>query len=280
MKAQPRIQIPDWLTQAAKRLNEVPGVVAITLGGSRARGVEKPGSDYDLGVFYHRDKLDWEKFKKTAELLDDKNSPQGLASPGEWGPWINGGGWLKIQGQSVDFLLRDLDSVAQVISDSEKGIFSSHYQIGHPNAFYSHIWMAEVHTNLRISDPNGELEKLYLRTLQYPAALKKELIFRFGFEAQFSFSLLQKMKLRDDAYYIEGLVFRTLSCLVQILFAKNETYFMNEKGSVEMASHFAVSPKSFGPRAKAICTQVPEIGAVRDRWLEDLQALVEETLGS
>lgn len=36
----------------AHRLAEVPGVVGVMLGGSRARGEDRPESDWDLGVYY------------------------------------------------------------------------------------------------------------------------------------------------------------------------------------------------------------------------------------
>jgi predicted nucleotidyltransferase len=34
------------------RLARIGGVVAVCLGGSRARGEERPGSDWDFGLYY------------------------------------------------------------------------------------------------------------------------------------------------------------------------------------------------------------------------------------
>jgi len=34
------------------RLAEIPGVLAVALGGSRARGAERPDSDWDLALYY------------------------------------------------------------------------------------------------------------------------------------------------------------------------------------------------------------------------------------
>ena len=36
----------------AERLAEIPGVVAVTLGGSRATGTAVEGSDWDFGLYY------------------------------------------------------------------------------------------------------------------------------------------------------------------------------------------------------------------------------------
>ena len=42
----------EQLTELAGRLVEVPGVVAVLLGGSRARGDHLAESDFDLGLYY------------------------------------------------------------------------------------------------------------------------------------------------------------------------------------------------------------------------------------
>ena len=39
----------------AGRLGEVPGVAAVALGGSWARGEARPDSDVDLGLYYSPD---------------------------------------------------------------------------------------------------------------------------------------------------------------------------------------------------------------------------------
>src|SRR5689334_4375233 len=94
----------------AARLAEVPGVVGVLLGGSRARGEHQPDSDWDLGVYY-RGHLDLAALRALAGPGVD------VASPGEWGPWVNGGAWLRVEGVPVDWILRDLDRVEQVWAD-------------------------------------------------------------------------------------------------------------------------------------------------------------------
>ena len=39
----------EWL---AELLSRIPGVVAVTLGGSRAHGTHRPKSDWDFGLYY------------------------------------------------------------------------------------------------------------------------------------------------------------------------------------------------------------------------------------
>lgn len=69
----------------ASRLAELPGVVAVTLGGSRAQGTQRPDSDWDFGLYY--------------EDTIDPSDVVALGWPGEitgpegWGPVVNGGAW-------------------------------------------------------------------------------------------------------------------------------------------------------------------------------------------
>ena len=41
-----------FLDRLVSALAEVPGVAAIVLGGSRARGTDQANSDYDLGLYF------------------------------------------------------------------------------------------------------------------------------------------------------------------------------------------------------------------------------------
>lgn len=268
--------LPEWLQQVTHELAQVKGVAGVVLGGSRARGNAKPDSDFDIGIYYHSQDLDWERMKSIAKEFDDHHEPH-MAPPGEWGPWINGGGWLSIQQRNVDFLLRDYDFVSKIISDCEKGLFSTNYQIGHPNAFYSYMLMGEAHLCVHLQDPMKKLEALTSRTSPYPVTLQRAIVDKFSFEANFSLFLIKKMKDRDDPYYLSGLLFRLISCLVQVLFAKNCCYFINEKGSIETASQLPHSPRNFLDRVHPVCSLIPPLDQ-RDQWLGELEALVGEAL--
>jgi predicted nucleotidyltransferase len=42
-------QFPAYV---AERLGELPGVMAVALGGSRAAGTQRPDSDWDFSLYY------------------------------------------------------------------------------------------------------------------------------------------------------------------------------------------------------------------------------------
>jgi hypothetical protein len=77
--------------------------------------------------------------------LDDRGCPDGFGRYDDWGPWINGGVWLRTSHDRVDLLLRDVHKVARVLRDCANGIVEIHYQAGHPHGFSTAIYAGELH---------------------------------------------------------------------------------------------------------------------------------------
>jgi predicted nucleotidyltransferase len=93
------------LRALVEALSAVPGIAAIALGGSRARSMATPDSDYDIGLYYRRDRpIDVAVLSSIVARLDDRGAAAEVTSLGGWGPWIDGGGWLLVDGAHVDLL--------------------------------------------------------------------------------------------------------------------------------------------------------------------------------
>jgi predicted nucleotidyltransferase len=254
----------------ADRLGRIDGVVAVVLGGSWARGTAQPDSDVDLGLYYRPARQpSLQALRQLAQEIDDRHVPELVTDFGEWGPWINGGAWLQIDGQHVDWLFRDLDRVAHAIDECRAGRPTCDYQIGHPHGFHSHIYMGEVHVCRPLHDPGGSLAQLKTLTAAYPPALKHTLINKYLFEAQFSLEIARKPAQRGDAAYVAGCLFRCVACLVQVLFAVNEQYFLNEKGSVAAAETFRLHPNGLNASVAQALATPGEAGVTQ------LEALVQ-----
>jgi predicted nucleotidyltransferase len=101
----PAINDERLLDRLSTELSKVPGVRAIILGGSRARGDAGANSDYDIGLYYeHGDPLDIASLERAVAMLDDAGPTASVTAIGGWGPWINGGGWLTVGGTRVDLI--------------------------------------------------------------------------------------------------------------------------------------------------------------------------------
>jgi len=165
-------------------LASVPGVAAVVLGGSRARGTATPDSDHDFGLYYESEvPIDVAALKDAiTPHLDDPRECT-ITPIGEWGPRINGGAWLSIDGHKVDLLYRDLNKVRTAIEDCRAGRIVMDYQPGHPHGFCSSIYAGEIATCRPLSDPNEVVDRLKAQTLPFPAALKQAVIAKFQWES-------------------------------------------------------------------------------------------------
>jgi predicted nucleotidyltransferase len=245
--------IESLIQKILSEVKQVEGVKAIVLGGSRARGTHTSSSDVDLGIYYHPDSLlDLKALSKVATKLDDEHRADVITAIGGWGPWINGGGWLRIQSFPVDFLYRDLAKVNAVIDDCLYGKVEIFYQPGHPLGFVSSIYLAEVAVCQPLWDPEGIISELKKKIDPYPDSLQKALIQKFAWEIDFSIDISRKSVQRSDVTYAAGCCFRSVMCMLQVLFAINKTHWLNEKGAVALADTFSRKPERLPSRINEV----------------------------
>jgi hypothetical protein len=120
----------------AAQLAAIPGVVAVTLGGSRATNTAVDGSDWDFGLYY-RGRLD------PADIVA-LGWPGRVFAPGEWGRIVNGGAWLTIDGTKVDLIYRDLDDVEYWTSAAEGGEFEIQREVGYVAGIATYVLAGEL----------------------------------------------------------------------------------------------------------------------------------------
>ena len=231
--------------EVAARVGALDGVAAVALGGSLARGRGDAQSDVDLGIYYDPARLfSIEALRALVTELDDRHAPE-LVGLGGWGPWINGGAWTRMRGVKLDLLYRDLRLVDRVLDDCEAGRITCDYQPGHPHGFHNHMYAGEVHHGLALHDPDGALADRKTRTSPYPPALGPAFVRRHLWEADFAVQTAAGAARRGDLAYVSGCLFRSVACLVQVLFAVNGHWFVNEKGSVAEAAKLPRTPPGF-----------------------------------
>lgn len=269
----------DTAQIVADRLGQIEGVVAVVLGGSRARGTASPNSDIDLGIYYDPARppaLD--ALRTLAKELDDRHGDDLVTDFGGWGPWINGGAWLDIDGQRVDWLYRDLARVEHEITECEAGRPRIYYQAGHPHGFYNHIYMGEVFYCQPLYQRDDTLRRLKARTTPYPPLLKQAMLGTL-WETGFSLENARKPAQRGDVTQVVGYLYRAVAVMVQVLFAINERYCINEKGAAAQVEAFPLHPISFYARIRSVLAapgKKPDVLAWNISILETVYADVQE----
>ena len=253
-------KIDSMLTQIVHAFNGVTGIDAIVLGGSRATGTANKASDIDIGIYYDEASFDLALFKQKAALLDDEHRKDAITDPGDWGPWINGGGWLKIEGIAVDILFRDTRKVITVINDCIDGKISIAYQCGHPFGFVNSVYMGEVVYCKILSSNNSLISEQKKRLIEFPENYRKATIEKFLWECEFSQQCGKKAIEKIDILYAAGSLFRCAVSLLQVLYAINRMYMLNENGSLRrlLRQKDAYIPKNFANDVEAAFSGLSE----------------------
>ncbi|TYB60250.1 nucleotidyltransferase domain-containing protein [Nonomuraea sp. PA05] len=265
------MQEPD-LHAIADRLLAVPGVVAVVLGGSRARGTHRPDSDIDLGLYY-RDRLDVAALRTLAREVTGQDTD--VTEPGGWGPWVDGGGWLTVDGHRVDWIYRDLDRVHRVWQDCRAGRYEIGVQAGHPLGFYSHAYAGEVALCQVLADPSGELAALREEAAHYPSALREALIAGL-WECDFALTIARYGAAGRDPAYAAGALFRAVGVACQALHAAGGAWLINEKGMVASAGRLPSAPENFAERAQALLAGVGSTAGEIGRTIDAAAGLIAD----
>ena len=247
----------ELVASLTARLEAIPGVKAVVLGGSHARGRDLPGSDIDLGLFYSESApFSIENVRDLGESVNDTPGPVVTDFYG-WGPWVNGGAWLTVGGQRVDFLYRNLEQVERVLADAEAGRYELHYLQQPPFGFFSATYLGEVAVCVPLSDPESRLSALKRRVAEYPEALRRRVVKDFLFMAEFNLTAFApKYAARGDAYGTAACLSRAVNELVVALFALNRRYPRNDKTALAEVAEFEHAPRDFGPRVQATLARV------------------------
>jgi predicted nucleotidyltransferase len=270
-----------WLEDLCKRLvarlAPIDGIAAIALGGSRARCTAGPDSDVDIGLYYDPDTaFSIEELDVAARELDDRHLSKLVTRLGDWGPGVNGGGWLLIEGRHVDFLYRDLKRVRETIEQCREGKVGAVYQLGHPMGFQSQIHLGEVHYCRPLYDPAGELTALKALAKDYPPKMRDALIEKHLFDAGFELEIASKAAARGDLAYVTGCLFRAAEFMTLVLYAINRQFFMNEKNAFVESRSFRIVPRGFHRTVETILGRIGKSPAEMNRSVAAMRAILED----
>jgi hypothetical protein len=269
------VPIPERVWAMARRLVDVKGMVAVVLGGSRATGSHRPDSDVDLGLCY-RGGLDVAALRVLAGLTADQ--VLGIAEPGGWGPWVNGGAWLVVDDVRVDWIYRDLDRVHAIWSDCRAGRYEIGVQAGHPLGFYSHMYAGEIALCRILEDPGGELAQLQGETRRYPEALAEALIAAAWEPELLLYNAASHGAKAADTFFAAGCLFRAIGVVAHALHGHHRSWVTHDKRLVDSAGQLAAAPPDFARRAHGVLGHIGTTAVGIATTVAAARALVDDTL--
>lgn len=229
-------------------LAAVPGVVAVALGGSRARGTHRPDSDVDLGVYVTAD-LDRDQLSSVASRWSESGVTVGDA--GTWGPWVDSGAWLSVDGTSVDIIVRDLDRVTEQCARAQRGEFAFHRQAGHPFGFLDVSYAGEVALGVPLVDDARVLQRLAQSVDPYPPALRRSLVADL-WQVDFLLDGAEKAAKSRDAGYVALCIAPAVTLLAHGWHASCGQWVVNEKGVIPAVSRLPGGPPAFSADAATV----------------------------
>ncbi|MGC4120036.1 MAG: nucleotidyltransferase domain-containing protein [Myxococcales bacterium] len=263
----------------AEQLGALEGVCAVVLGGSHARGQARPGSDIDLGILYSEARpLSIQQVRALAQVRNDAPDPV-VTDFYEWGPWVNGGAWLTIGGQRVDFIYRSIEHLERVIVDAEVGRYELDYSQQPPFGFFSATYLGEVAVAVPLFNPQGRLEPLKRRVARYPEALRQAVVKDYLWAAEFGLAAFaRKFASRGDPFGTAACLTRAVNQLIHVLFALNRTYPLNDKTFLAEIDAFERAPRSFGARVQRVLASLGSSPSELTAAVEQVAALFSETV--
>jgi len=269
----------ELVSSVTAQLGAIHGIKAVVLGGSHARGRARAGSDIDLYILYSEaDPFSIQSIRELAEALNDRPGPVVTDFYG-WGPWVNGGAWLTISGQRVDFVYRSLEHFERVIAGAEAGRYELDDSHQLPFGFFSVAYLGEIAVCVPLFDPESRLEGLKRRVADYPEALRQAVVRDFLWQAELGLSVFApKFAGRSGAYGTAACLARAVNQLLLVLFALNRKYMMDDKTALVEAAEFERAPREFGPRVQQMFGHLGDSPEKLAEAVESVAQLFRETV--
>ena len=207
------------MRELAERLRGIPGVVAVTLGGSRATGTAREESDWDFGLYY--------RGRISADDVRALGFEGEVVEPGEWGRLVNGGAALTVEGQRVDLLYRDLEVVEHWRAEAEAGRYEVDRVEGYVAGMATYVLAGELALAEVLA---GELPRP-----AFPEPLRETAPPRWRASSSFSLGVAEAIAGRGDVATCVGLLSKAVIEAAQAAIAERGEWALNEKGIARTA---------------------------------------------
>jgi hypothetical protein len=235
--------VPVPIVELIDELYASEGVEAVVIGGSRALGLERPDSDWDVGVYYRR-----------AVDLSALAARGVVHPPGSWGRLMNGGSRLTIADDRVDVLLRDLDALDHWTAEAARGRFEIDGLPGYVAGIPTYSLTAEAHVRHTM---RGSIDV----DAEFPEALRDLGPPKWRFNRDFSLYHAEMHARRGNAVGVLGQLARAVfeeahaRCCADRRWVLNEKHLLDAAGLGDVDRH-VVSGEAASPDLSRLVTDV------------------------
>ncbi|MBD3316787.1 MAG: hypothetical protein GF344_13450 [Chitinivibrionales bacterium] len=258
------------ILETLKRCADVQGIAVV---GSYATGTQRPDSDIDICAFYDTT-LDTRALAHSiANEFNLSVSDVPLTPLGGWGKWVDGGGWLTLEGQRVDIVYRNITRLEWVIKNVNAGEIELDYLQVPAFGYFNFTWVAELQATDPIFDPEGRITRLIDRSTAFPAPLQKKCTELFLHIAQFASDIGKKTFAREEWYTARPCCDRAIWATCVALYAANAVWIPAEKRVMKEIDRLPFVPKGFADR----CVQVQKVNLTEQSFME-VNSLIKEAI--
>ena len=166
-----------------------------------------------------------------------------MSALGEWGPIVNGGAWLTVDGAPVDVLYRDLDHVERWLREAREGRFEVLVQNGYLVGAPTYLPVGELAINVPLI---GELPRPGFPDLLAEAAPE-----RWNGLARVALMFAANHACAGDAVCTAGMLAEAVLCTAHARLAARAEWVLDEKRLVQRAVLDDVQPLLAEPGATA-----------------------------
>ncbi|MDJ1470807.1 nucleotidyltransferase domain-containing protein [Xanthocytophaga flava] len=242
-------EILDTIVNDLKGLTNVQ---AIVLGGSYATGTATETSDLDVGIYYYeKAPFDIREIQAIAKKYAKDSSPT-VTGFYEWGPWVNGGAWVKTAYGKVDLLYKNIEQITTTIENAQEGLWENHFEQQPPYGFSSIIFLAETQVCIPLYDPEGIIARLKSAVQTYPPKLKQLVVQQSLWSAEFTIWHGDSFAAKQDVYNTLGCLTRAIKNIVTALFALNELYPISDKRAIQVLEQSTIKPPHLTDKINAV----------------------------
>ena len=267
----------EIVRELVDELAGIPRLAAVVLGGSHARGRATPASDVDLGLLYDEAApFAIDAVRAVAARVNDSPAPV-VSDFYEWGPWVNGGAWLRVRGHRVDLLYRSFEHVDRVWRDAQRGEYALHAEQQPPFGFFGPTVLGEISICSPLHDPDRRVAALKARVAEYPEPLREAVVQRMLWSVEFGLGFARKFADRGDPYGVSGCLSRFAHRLALVLFALNRLLPLNDKTLLDEIDAFAVAPERFSGRVRTVLAHPGATASEFAAAVDSFEALLLET---